>query len=143
PRTMIGSPDPSPQSRPGAAPTAERGRKIAYLLESGEFFGGVKVMLMQAEALVRRGHRVTIVSPQPAPEWYEFGAVRYEQAEYGASRALAEADVRVATFFRTVPHALEGSRVPVFHLCQGYEGEINFYEGVWRRVEEIYSLPTH
>jgi glycosyltransferase involved in cell wall biosynthesis len=116
--------------------------KIAYLLESGEFFGGVKVMLMQAEALVARGHRVTIVSPQPAPDWYTFGAVRFERAEYGDSRALAEADVRVATFFRTVPHALEGARVPVFHLCQGYEGEIGFYRNVWSRVEEIYRLPA-
>jgi glycosyltransferase involved in cell wall biosynthesis len=117
--------------------------KIAYLLESGEFFGGVKVMIMQAEALVRRGHRVTIVSPQPAPDWYEFGPVRFEQAEYRESRALAEADVRVATFFRTVPYALQDARVPVFHLSQGYEGEITFYRDGWPRVQEIYRLPTH
>ncbi|HEX4440172.1 MAG TPA: glycosyltransferase family 4 protein [Thermoanaerobaculia bacterium] len=117
--------------------------RIAYLLESGEFFGGVKVMIMQAEALVRRGHRVTIVSPQPRPDWYEFGAVRFEQAAYRESRALAEADIRVGTFFRTVPHALEGSQVPVFHLCQGYEGEIGFYRDVLPRIREIYGLPTH
>jgi glycosyltransferase involved in cell wall biosynthesis len=100
-------------------------------------------MIMQAEALVRRGHRVTIVSPQPRPDWYEFGAVRFERAQFAESAALAEADVRVATFFRTVPHALEGSRVPVFHLSQGYEGEIGYYADVRARVEEIYRLPTH
>jgi glycosyltransferase involved in cell wall biosynthesis len=132
--------DPSPR---GARDRAAAPLRVAYLLESGEFFGGVKVMLMQAEALVRRGHRVTIVSPQPRPDWYEFGAVRFEHAAFAESAALAEADVRVATFFRTVPHALEGARVPVFHLCQGYEGEIGFYRDVWSRVEEIYRLPTH
>jgi hypothetical protein len=48
---MNGSPDASSASTPR---TGRRSRRIAYLLESGEFFGGVKVMLMQAEALVRR-----------------------------------------------------------------------------------------
>lgn len=128
--------------RPGSEGREIGPLRIAYLLESGEFFGGVKVMLMQAEALVRRGHRVTIVSPQPRPDWYEFGAVRFEQAAYAESRALAEADVRVGTFFRTVPHALEGSHVPVFHLCQGYEGEIGFYRDVLPRIREVYGLPT-
>jgi len=116
--------------------------RIAYLLESGEFFGGVKVMLMQAEALVRRGHRATIVSPRPAPDWYEFGRVAFEQSEFRDSRALRDADVRVATFFRTVRPALEGARGPVFHLCQGYEGGISFYRGVWPEIEAIYRLPT-
>jgi len=43
---------------------------IAYLLESTGLFGGVKVVLQQADALARRGHRVTVVSPEPAPEWF-------------------------------------------------------------------------
>ena len=116
--------------------------RIAYLLESGEFFGGVKVMLMQAEALSRRGHRVTIVSPRPAPDWYDFGRVGFEQSEFRLSRALRDADVRVGTFFRTVPAALEGARGPVFHLCQGYEGGISFYRDVSPEVERIYRLPT-
>lgn len=116
--------------------------RIAYLLESGEFFGGVKVMIMQAEALVRRGHRVTIVCPRRPPDWHEFGRVALEWSEFRDSRALREADVRVATFFRTVRPALEGARGPVFHLCQGYEGGISFYRDVWPEIEEIYRLPT-
>jgi glycosyltransferase involved in cell wall biosynthesis len=116
--------------------------RVAYLLESGEFFGGVKVMIMQAEALARRGHRVTIVCPRRPPDWHTFDGVTLEHAEFGDSRALREADVRVATFFRTVRPALEGALGPVFHLCQGYEGGISFYRSQWPEIEKIYRLPT-
>jgi glycosyltransferase involved in cell wall biosynthesis len=116
--------------------------KIAYLLESGELFGGNKVILMQAEALARRGHHVTVVSPHPAPDWFALMRAHFEQSSFRDSRALASADVRIATFFRTVEPALAGARGPVFHLCQGYEGEITFYRETWSEIAEIYRLPT-
>jgi len=40
---------------------------IVYLLEAAPLFGGVKVVLHQANLLAARGHRVTIVRPQRAP----------------------------------------------------------------------------
>lgn len=118
--------------------------KIAYLLESTELFGGVKVVLQQAEALARRGHRVTVVSPEPAPEWFRLARARFERSSYRESRALAEADVRVASFYRTVPLALDGARGPVFHLSQGYEGEIAHYReaGLSEEIDRVYRLPT-
>ncbi len=118
--------------------------KIAYLLESTGLFGGVKVVLQQADALARRGHRVTVVSPEPAPEWFRLARARFERSSYRESPALAEAEVRVATFFRTVPVALEGARGPVFHLSQGYEGEIAYYKdaGLSEEIARIYRLPA-
>ena len=116
--------------------------RIAYLLESGELFGGAKVILMHAEALARRGHQATVVSPRPAPDWYPLVQARFEQAPFAESPALANADVVVATFFRTVRPALAAARGPVFHLCQGYEGEIAFYRDLRRDIEGIYRLPT-
>jgi glycosyltransferase involved in cell wall biosynthesis len=120
--------------------------KIAYLLESTALYGGVKVVLQQAEALARRGHRVTVVSPEPAPEWFRLVRARFERSSYRDSAALAEADVRVATFYRTVPLALEGAdgRRPVFHLSQGYEGGFRHYReaGLVGEIERIYRLPT-
>ena len=62
----------------------------------------------------------------------------FERSSFSDSRELAQADVRVATFWKTVPPALHGARCPVFHLCQGYEGGISFYRGVWPEIEEIY-----
>lgn len=116
--------------------------RIAYLLESTALFGGVKVALLQAEALARRGHRVTVVSPEAAPDWFSLGRAHFERSSFRESGELAAADVRVATFWTTVPPALQGARGPVFHLCQGYEGEITFYRERWREIEDIYRAPT-
>ncbi len=116
--------------------------RIAYLLESTDLYGGVQVVLRQAEALARRGHRVAVVSPDREPAWFPLARARFERSSFRESRELAEADVRVATFWRTVEPALEGARGPVFHLCQGYEGEIAHYRDEVAEVERIYRLPT-
>ena len=116
--------------------------RVAYLLESTELFGGVQIVLRQAEALSRRGHRVAVVSPQAAPSWFPLARAHFERSSFSDSRELAQADVRVATFWRTVPPALEGARGPVFHLCQGYEGEITFYNDVRAEIERIYRGPA-
>ena len=116
--------------------------RIAYLLESAELFGGVKVVLQQAHALARRGHRVSLVSPGAPPDWFPLAGVRYERSSFAESRDLAEADVRVATFWRTVSAALHGARGPVFHLCQGYEGDITWYRSCWPDVQAAYRAPT-
>ena len=115
---------------------------VAYLLESTELFGGVKVALLQAEALARRGHRVTVVSPAAPPDWFPLVRARFERSAFTDSAALAGAQVRVATFWRTVRPALAGAAGPVFHLCQGYEGEITFYKDRWDEIEAIYREPT-
>ena len=117
--------------------------RIAYLLESTELSGGVKVVLLQAEALARRGHRVSVVSPEPAPGWFPLARARFERSSFRESEEIASADVRVATFWTTVAPALEAARGPVFHLCQGYEGSFSFYAGRRAEIEAAYAAPTH
>jgi glycosyltransferase involved in cell wall biosynthesis len=116
--------------------------RIAYLLESTELSGGVKVILQQAEALARRGHRVTVVSPGAPPAWFPLSRARHERSSFRESRELAEADIRVATFWTTVAPALDGARGPVFHLCQGYEGAFTFYDHQRQEIEAAYGAPT-
>lgn len=116
--------------------------RVAYLLESTEVFGGVKVVLLQAEALARRGHRVTVVSPGPSPDWFSLTRAGFERSSFRESRELAAADVRVATFWTTVAPALEGARGAVFHLCQGYEGGFSFYASRRAEIEAAYRAPT-
>ena len=116
--------------------------RVAYLLESTELCGGVKVALMQAEALARRGHRVTVVSPDEKPDWFPLFQARFERSAFERAEDLASAEIRVATFWKTVAAAVAGARGPVFHLCQGYEGEFGFYRDVWPEIEAAYRLPT-
>ena len=116
--------------------------EVAYLLESTALSGGVKVALLQAEALARRGHRVTVVSPEPRPEWFPLSRARFERSAFRDSAELPRAGVRVATFWTTVAPALEGARGPVFHLCQGYEGDFSFYAGQRGAIEEAYRQPA-
>jgi len=117
--------------------------RIAYLLESTELCGGVKVALSQAEALSRRGHRVAIVSREAPPAWFPMARARFERAAFAESVELSRADVRVATFWTTVAPALAGSEGPVFHLCQGYEGNFTFYAHLRSAIEDAYRSPTH
>lgn len=116
--------------------------RIAYLLESTELCGGVLVAALQAEELARRGHRVAVVTPRPPERWFRPSRARLEVSSFREARCLAEADVRVATFWTTVGPALEGARGPVFHLCQGYEADLSFYEAVRGQIEAAYAMPT-
>jgi glycosyltransferase involved in cell wall biosynthesis len=116
--------------------------RIAYLLESTRLSGGVQVVLVQAEALSRRGHHVAVVSPSPPPAWFPLSRSSFERSSFRESRELAEADVRVATFWTTVAPALDGARGPVFHLCQGYEGGFSFYADRREEIEAAYRAPT-
>jgi glycosyltransferase involved in cell wall biosynthesis len=116
--------------------------RIAYLLASSGFSGGAAVVLLQAEALGSRGHSVTVVSPESEPDWFHFARTHFERASFRESQALARADVRVATFWTTVAPALEGARVPVFHLCQGYEASFPLYADRRESIEAAYRAPT-
>lgn len=116
--------------------------RVAYLLESTELSGGAKVVLLQAEALARRGHRVTVVSPGARPEWFDLSQAHFERSAFGDSAELARATVRLATFWTTVAPALAGAKGPVFHLCQGYEGDFTFYATSRTEIERAYRAPT-
>ena len=96
---------------------------IAYLLEDTALFGGVKVVLHQANLLSRRGHRVTVVSKGPSPAWYPLEA-EFLRVESFRAEALPAVDVTVATFWTTLQPAVEGARGEVAHLCQGFEGDL-------------------
>jgi glycosyltransferase involved in cell wall biosynthesis len=116
--------------------------RIAYLLDSTELSGGAKVVFLQAEALARRGHRVAVVSPGARPEWFELSQAHFERSAFGDSTELGRAQVRVATFWTTVAPAMAGASGPVFHLCQGYEGDFSFYAATVPDIERAYRAPT-
>src|SRR5262249_4563205 len=116
--------------------------RIAYLLESTEPSGGVRVAVWQAEALARRGHRVVLISPLPCMKGLGISQARFELSSFSDSEELARCDVRVATFWTTVFPALTEARGPVFHLCQGYEGAFGFYARERESIDKAYRAPA-
>jgi glycosyltransferase involved in cell wall biosynthesis len=116
---------------------------IAYALESSEMSGGVRVVMLQAEHLARRGHKVSVASPAAAPDWLPRPPrVAWERTGLSESEALATADVAVATFWTTLVPVVARARGVVFHLCQGFEGELEAYRNRWEEIEAAYRLPA-
>ncbi len=108
--------DADPVTRPRLA--------LVYVLEDTVLFGGVKIVLHQAELMARRGHAVTVVSKGERPSWFPLRAEFRRVPDFRPDR-LPPADVTVATFWTTIPAAEDAvaagrSRAGV-HYCQGFE----------------------
>ncbi len=94
--------------------------RIVYLLEGTSLFGGVKVVLRQANLLAAHGHECTVVSREPSPEWMTLEASFRQVVDLDPAR-LPEADVVVATFWTTIEPARRAPAREVAHYCQGLE----------------------
>jgi len=93
---------------------------VVYLLDDTVLFGGVKVILNQANLLSDRGHQVTILSRGPSPDWFNLRS-EFRQVREFAREDTPYADVTVATYWTTIGPALEVARAEIAHYCQGYE----------------------
>jgi glycosyltransferase involved in cell wall biosynthesis len=114
--------------------------RIAYLLEDTALSGGIRVQLMQADALIARGHEVRLVTKGLPLTW------RTSRAEWVYVDDFRQYDARnddfvVGTFWLTVPPAYEIARERAVHLCQGYEGAFSAYESIRGDIEAAYRLP--
>ena len=115
---------------------------VVYLLEDTALFGGVKIVLHQADLMARRGHAVTVVSKGERPSWFPLGAASLRVPDFGPGR-LPEADVTVATFWTTVAPASEAvatgrSRAAV-HYCQGFEASYTHNRAEHPAILEAYA----
>jgi glycosyltransferase involved in cell wall biosynthesis len=117
--------------------------KIVYLASSSVICGGQRVIFQQAEAVAGRGYTVTIVCPEPKPTWFPLQKAQWETTPFRKSRALVDADIRVATFWTTVYPAVTDFKGTVFHLCQGYEPDFSFNAPHLADIESAYALRTH
>ena len=122
---------------------AGRPMRIAYLLESTELFGGVKVVLLQAEALARRGHRVAVVSPDATPAWFPLARARFERSSFRESaraRRRRRARRDVLEDGRARPRRRARPRLPPL---PGLRGRDHVLPGrPLAEIERIYRLPT-
>jgi glycosyltransferase involved in cell wall biosynthesis len=119
---------------------AVRRLTINYLLEDTVLFGGVKVVLRQADLLARLGHRVRIVTPGEAPGWHRLSAdlVRVEAFRRDL---VPTADLTVATYWTTIEPALELDADETAHYCQGFEGIYTHNRDQHGLIEAAYRHP--
>ncbi len=117
--------------------------KIAYLVASSDISGGQRVIFQQTKELANRGLEITLVCPEPEPTWFPLGKAQWEMSQFNKAKALADADIRVATFWTTVAPAVRNFDGPVFHLCQGYEADFSFYSSIRKEIESAYAKTTH
>jgi len=113
---------------------------LVYLLEDTALFGGVKIVLHQAELMARRGHRVTVVSKGERPAWFPLRAtfLRVPALEPGL---LPPGNVTVATFWTTVAAASAVASGEAVHYCQGFEGGFRHNVSEHASIEEAYRRP--
>lgn len=109
-------------------------------MEDAHLFGGVKVVLHQANLLVRRGHRVTIVCPSELPGWYPVEAEHLRPPVLEPA-TVPIADVTVATYWTTLRTAIEGAQGEIVHYCQGLEGTYTHNQDEHAAIEEVYRQP--
>ncbi len=113
---------------------------VVYLLEDTALFGGVKIVLHQAELMARRGHRVTVVSKGERPAWFPLRA-GFLQVPALEPQLLPPADVTVATFWTTIRAAAGVASGAAAHYCQGFEGGFRHNRDDHAAIAEAYRLP--
>lgn len=119
--------------------------KVVTVLPGSHLFGGVKVVLQQAEALRDLGIDAQVVSPDPSPWWYAGASRVYRQCALDAEE-IGPCDVAIGTSWNTVPIALavarRGPRCIAAHLCQCFEALYEPIRDEWPAIEAVYREPT-
>jgi glycosyltransferase involved in cell wall biosynthesis len=120
--------------------TRPRPLRISYLVEDTELSGGIRVQLMQADALVARGHQVRLVTKGLPLTWRSCDA-EWVYLDNFYNYDASKDDFVIGTFWLTLHPAWEIARERAVHLCQGYEGFIGAYADVVDKIENAYRFP--
>lgn len=116
------------------------GRRVVFLLEGTGLYGGVKVVLQQAELLAQEGFDVTVVAKEAKPFWYPL-KVEFRQVPSFSAVFLPITDLTVATFWTTVQPAFSLPWGKKVHYCQGFEGHYAQGTKAESSILKTYALP--
>lgn len=114
--------------------------RIAYLMEDTDLSGGVRVQLAQADAMIARGHRITIFT-KGLPLTWRTSEAEWEYVDDFRGLSYDEYDFVIATFWTTVGPAFEKAGARALHLCQGLEFTFTAYQPIRAEIEAAYRLP--
>jgi glycosyltransferase involved in cell wall biosynthesis len=114
--------------------------RIVYLLEDTELAGGIRVAAAHADALIARGHEVTLATKGGPLTWRESRAAWMHVRDWDGID-VAPFDFVVGTFWKTLfdTYRIAGDRA--IHLCQGYEGSFTAYAAIKDQIDDAYRLP--
>ena len=114
--------------------------RIIYFLEDTDLAGGVRIAAAHADALIERGHHVTLATKGGPLTWRKSNAQWLHTASWD-DVDLAPYDFVIGTFWKTLfdVHRLAGKRA--VHLCQGYEGSFTAYRSFKEQIDDAYRLP--
>lgn len=117
---------------------------IVYLLDQAPLFGGVKVVLDQANMLVEAGYDVAIRCTGEKPDWMQVDCRWEVLADLGGPGPSPVPDnaVIIGTYWTTLAPALRLA-LPgrALHYCQGYEASYSHNVAEHPAIREAYSLP--
>jgi len=114
---------------------------IAYLLESTELAGGVRVAVAQGDALIDLGHDVTLVARRAGPLTWRSSRARWRHVRAFSGIDARDFDFVVGTFWTTLDDAFRMAGGRAVHLCQGYEGSFSVYQPAKTAIDAAYRLP--
>ncbi|MGH7898343.1 MAG: hypothetical protein ACREQQ_10340, partial [Candidatus Binatia bacterium] len=117
-----------------------RKSSVVYVIPTSDLHGGIRVCLEHAEGLQSRGYDVTVVGPDPAPDWHP-STVRYRRVPVGEPGAVPAADIAIGSYWTTIEPAVASGSRHVFHLCQGFEGIHRENAPLLDRIDAAYRLP--
>ncbi|MEY9096629.1 glycosyltransferase [Paenibacillus sp. RC84] len=93
---------------------------IVFVMNQVGIWGGVKIVFEQADRLIEKGFRVTIISRHPFPEWFPLQA-QYIQIPYGLDlgQGIPTCDLIVATYYDHIYECVQTGIAPVVYFEQG------------------------
>ena len=95
---------------------------ITYVMTWTGVCGGTKIVLEHANRLVKRGHKITLISHDKKPVWFpmdeqvEFIEVPWEEV---LCTKIPKCDLIVTTYWREIYEAIQQKIAPVIYFEQG------------------------
>ena len=115
--------------------------RVAYMLEDTALAGGIRVAVAQADALVVRGHEVTLITKGEPLTWRESHG-RWQFVPTFDEVDPTPYDFVIGTFWKTIPFVYRIAGPRAIHLCQGYEGSFTAYRDLKPQIDAAYALPV-
>lgn len=97
--------------------------KITYVMTWTGICGGSKIILQHANRLVEKGHKITIISHYPYPNWFNLNKnvnfIQVPLEQILCENIPNDSDLIVTTYWREIYESIEQNIAPVVYFEQG------------------------